>query len=108
MSSPLSTPHEGRTEGLVEDENPNDQNAPFYSLPELKTEHRDQDNSPSTAPTEEEDVETNAEVSTNHRNAIAKEDFSVFTVPQIKAIVIAGSFLGLFSPVRPNTYCKLR
>lgn len=30
---------------------------------------------------------------------LASENYSVFTVPQKRAIVVAGSFLGLFSPV---------
>jgi hypothetical protein len=34
-----------------------------------------------------------------HANVIAGEDYSVFTVPQKRSIIVAGSFLAWFSPV---------
>lgn len=46
---------------------------------------------------EKEDVESSKAVPAA---VLASEDYSVFTVPQKRAIVLAGSFLGLLSPVR--------
>jgi len=46
---------------------------------------------------EKEDIEAST---AEPAAVLASEDYSVFTVPQKRAIVLAGSFLGLFSPVR--------
>lgn len=52
-----------------------------------------------TTPSQEKDVEPTLLEKNAHTDVIAKEDFSVFTMGQKKAIIVAGSFLGLFSPV---------
>lgn len=45
------------------------------------------------------DIEKQQEQDAQHSNAIAGEDYSVFTVAQKRAIIVAGSFLAWFSPV---------
>lgn len=45
------------------------------------------------------DIEKQEEPNTQQHNVIAGEDYSVFTVPQKRAIIVAGSFLAWFSPV---------
>lgn len=70
-----------------------DEKDPGKSLPnDLET------NEPSDA-AQPKDIEKQEEPDTQHRNAIAGEDYSVFTVPQKRAIIVAGSFLAWFSPV---------
>lgn len=51
----------------------------------------------------EKDVEAAQPAETQHGNAIAGEDYSVFTTHQKRSIIVAGSFLAWFSPVsRPS------
>ena len=45
------------------------------------------------------DVEEQDDPTPPHANVIAGEDYSVFTVPQKRSIIVAGSFLAWFSPV---------
>jgi hypothetical protein len=35
----------------------------------------------------------------DHSNVVAAEDYSIFTVPQKRAIIVTGSFAALFSPM---------
>lgn len=48
---------------------------------------------------DEKDVEAAQPAETEHGDAIAGEDYSVFTVNQKRSIIVAGSFLAWFSPV---------
>lgn len=52
----------------------------------------------------EKDVEATVESSTEGADVVAKEDYSVFTVPQKRAIVFAGSFIAWFSPMTGAIY----
>ena len=53
---------------------------------------------------DEPDVEASRQLPTDHSNAVASEDFSVFTIPQKRAIIVAGSFIGWFSPMTGSIY----
>ena len=53
---------------------------------------------PTDAP-KDKDVEAQQGVDPQHPNVMAGEDYSAFTVPQKRAIIVAGSFLAWFSPV---------
>ena len=39
-------------------------------------------------------------------DVLAEKDYSIFTVPQKKTIILAGSFIGWFSPVSRNQECS--
>lgn len=52
----------------------------------------------------EKDVESAVGSSPTQDDLVAKEDYSVFTVPQKRAIVLAGSFIGWFSPMTGAIY----
>ena len=52
----------------------------------------------------EEDIEPATEPPTERQDLVASEDFSVFTVPQKRAIILAGSFIGWFSPMSGSIY----
>ena len=70
-----------------------DEKDPEESLPnDLDT------NGPSDA-AQPKDIEKQEEPAPQQSNVIAGEDYSVFTVPQKRAIIVAGSFLAWFSPV---------
>ena len=62
---------------------------------------------PNSDAEKDEDVEASAEQPSQHDDVLAKEDYSVFTVPQKRAIVLAGSFIGWFSPVRHQHHMTL-
>ena len=63
---------------------------------------------PSDAP-KNKDLEAQQEANPQHSNVLGDEDYSAFTVPQKRAIIIAGSFLAWFSPVsRPRCWCTHR
>ena len=49
---------------------------------------------------EDTDAEKAVEAPSQHHDVLAKEAYSVYTNGQKKALIVAGSFLGLFSPVR--------
>jgi hypothetical protein len=67
------------------------------------------DNTEPTDALKDKDVEAQQKVDPQHRNVLAGEDYSAFTVPQKRAIIVAGSFLAWFSPVsRPRCWCTHR
>lgn len=47
----------------------------------------------------EQDIENQDQSGVQNPNTIAGEDYSVFTTPQKRSIIVAGSFLAWFSPV---------
>jgi len=53
---------------------------------------------------EQQPEEKDAEKAADPSGLVASEDFSVFTVPQKRAIVLAGSFISWFSPMTGSIY----
>ena len=62
------------------------------------------DHEQQTEPSHEKNSEVTAEQPGVSSDLVAKEDYSVFTVPQKRAIVVAGSFIGWFSPMTGAIY----
>lgn len=59
----------------------------------------DFDTTEHTGAHDDKDVEAQQEEQPQYRTTLASEDYSAFTVPQKRAIIVAGSFLAWFSPV---------
>ena len=59
----------------------------------------DSETSPTTDNGQEKDIETGDDPSVKRPDIVASEDYSVFTVGQKRSIILAGSFVGWFSPV---------
>ncbi|KAF2487046.1 major facilitator superfamily domain-containing protein [Neohortaea acidophila] len=55
-------------------------------------------------PSDNEKKDVEAQVSPAAHAALATEDFSIFTVPQKRAIIVAGSFISWFSPMTGSIY----
>lgn len=55
-------------------------------------------------PSNEKDVEGTAKRPGDGSDLVAKEDYSVFTVPQKRAIILAGSYISWFSPMTGAIY----
>jgi hypothetical protein len=49
-------------------------------------------------------IEPPTEQPSAHQDAVAKEDYSVFTVPQKRALVLFGSLAAFFSPMTGSIY----
>ena len=52
----------------------------------------------------EKNVDDSAEPTSERPNIVANEDYSLFTIPQRRAIILAGSFIGWFSPMSGSIY----
>lgn len=76
--------------------------APDHSRPQDETINSD--NFSEKDVNAEHDVEANAQSGDRYADAMAKEDYSVFTVPQKRAIILAGSFIAWFSPMSGSIY----
>ena len=53
---------------------------------------------------EEKDLEAVDQPSNDDAHLVASEDYSVFTVGQKRSIILAGSFIGWFSPMSGSIY----
>jgi hypothetical protein len=60
--------------------------------------------SPSIPPLGEHVLEKSSTEKSNHGNVVAKEDYSVFTVPEKRAIIFFSSFTAWFSPMSGAIY----
>lgn len=58
----------------------------------------------SRKPSNEKDVEATVEPPVESNGLVASEDYSVFTIPQKRAIILAGSFISWFSPMTGAIY----
>lgn len=63
-----------------------------------------EENAESNELSNEKDVEATERTHIQANDLVAKEDYSVFTVPQKRAIILAGSFISWFSPMTGSIY----
>ena len=84
-----------------EEDAKNDSNTPENSPKEAQGQSAstNHDDNPPNDIANEKDIEVSDQPDLQTTGILAKEDYSIFTVPQKRAIILAGSFIGWFSPV---------
>lgn len=107
MDDPTSqSKAQSRTAAVLEQGYASDAQVPTAPSPGLKDSdsRAPEKDLKSEASADEKDVGATVESGGGAADLVAKEDFSVFMVPQKRAIVAAGSFIAWFSPMTGAIY----
>ena len=103
MTSPTNSKQEDSQEKSPRDGDVNDENRGLeVSSKELKRQGSpsNSDEPQQQGTRNEKDIEASNDPASQRPDIVASEDYSVFTVGQKRSIVLAGSFIAWFSPVR--------
>ena len=98
--------------------NTSSEDVPENTSPSIENQHADNDTKEAEGPINETQHSPDAEDSSRetqdpekadsppeqHHPALSKEIYSVFTVPQKRAIILTGSFVSWFSPMTGSIY----